>query len=174
MIMKDSQRNLILDWMRKIHKMEWAHRFESKRWKNINLWLGITSLILAIIISAISTIPDINELAVKLVVSIGAIIVAILSALQTFLKPSEVAEKFRIKSDEFEALRHKVEEFLEFYIKENTDIEQGKILEEIRENWSKIGSLNMSDRNFNKAGKRIRVLNRYPEILDFQASSEQK
>jgi len=159
--------------MRKIHKMDWAHRFESQRWKKINLWLGVTALVLAVIIGTISTIPNINELVVKLVISIGSIIVAILSGLQTFLKPSEVAEKFRIRSDEFEALRHEIEEFLEFHFKENMEGEKMNILAEIREKWSKTGALNVSAKSFDKASKRLRGLNRYPKI-DFQPSAEEE
>lgn len=166
--MKDSQRNLVLDWMRKIHKMEWAHRYESKKWQRINLLLGISSLILATIITAISTIPGVNEFTVKLIVPIGATIVAILSGLQTFLKPSEIAENFKAKSDEFEGLRHKIEEILEFHIDENLTSKYGELLAEVRDEWLKIGSLNMSDKNFKKAGETIGKLKRYPEMLRFQ------
>jgi hypothetical protein len=104
--MKDSQKNLILDWLRKVHRMEWAHRYESQRWRRINLIFGVTSTLLAAALSAIPNIPILSENSIKLIVPIGAMIVAILSGLQTFLNPSEFSEKFRVKSDEFESLRH--------------------------------------------------------------------
>ena len=30
--MTDEQRKMLLDWMRKVHQLEYAHRFESIKW----------------------------------------------------------------------------------------------------------------------------------------------
>lgn len=168
--MNEHQKQLVLDWMRKIHRMEWTHRFEAKKWKTTNILLGITSIILATVMAAISTIPGINDVATKYIVSIGAIIVAILSGLQTFLKPSEMAEKFGKRSDEYEAIRHRLEELFEFH----DAIDKGFLLEleEIRESWKNVASMNASDRSFKKAGIAIQKDDRYPTKLDFQRADE--
>jgi len=165
--MDDKQRKVVLDWMRKIHKMEYAHRYQSMYWKNINSWLGIPSLILATIIGAISTISAIPKEIIDFSIPLMAIIVAILSGLQTFLKPTEKEIEFKKKSDQFEELRHKVEEFLEFHREDETEKNITDILSEIRKEWAKLGNLNVSDKNFNKAGKRLKNLNKYPEPLSF-------
>lgn len=146
--------------------MEWSHRFEAKKWKTINVMFGITSIVLATIIAAISTIPDINDLVTKYIISIGAIIVAILSGVQTFLKPSEMAEKFGKRSDEYEAIRHNLEEIFEFHNEVDNDFLSK--LEVIRKSWNKVTSMNTSDSSFRKAGLKIQKDNRYPSKLDFQ------
>lgn len=165
--MKESQKNLILDWLRKIHKMEWAHRYESKKWRRINFIFGITSTILAAILSTVPNIPIFSPNTIKIIVPLGAMIVTILSGLQTFLNPSEISEKFRAKSDEFESLRHYIEEVIEFHYDESSEEENKKFLKDIRERWDKIGSLNMSDKNFIKAGEKIDKSNRYPKEIKF-------
>ena len=165
--MKSSQKLLILDWLRKVHKLEWAHRFESQKWKKTNFILGITSLVLASIVSMVPNLPGVESDLVKIIVPIVSGVVAIISGLQTFLKPSEISEKFRTKSDELEALRHHIEEMLEFSDENESQEDRNQKLETIRTKWSKIGSLNASDKNFQKAGHRIDALNRYPKHLTF-------
>lgn len=165
--MKDSQKNLILDWLRKVHRMEWAHRYESQRWRRLNFIFGVTSTTLAAALSAIPNIPILSENSIKLIVPIGAMIVAILSGLQTFLNPSEFSDKFRVKSDEFESLRHYIEEIIEFHCDERSGEVNKELLKDVRERWDKIGSLNMSSDNFRIAGEKIDKLNRYPKELKF-------
>lgn len=168
--MNEHQKQLVLDWMRKIHRMEWTHRFEAKKWKAINVLLGVVSIVLATVMAAISTIPSIDDLVIKYTVSIGAIIVAILSGLQTFLKPSEMAEKFGKRSDEYEAIRHRLEELFEFH--DVVDQDFLLELEKVRESWKGVASMNASDRSFKKAGVVIQKDNRYPTKLDFQRQDE--
>jgi hypothetical protein len=49
--MKDNQRKMILDWMRKIHQLEYAHRFESLKWSRIHNVVGYTMFGLSTIIA---------------------------------------------------------------------------------------------------------------------------
>jgi hypothetical protein len=147
--------------------MEWAHRYESQRWRRIHLLLGVTSIVFAAILSAIPNIPTLSENLIKVIVPIGAMAIAILSGLQTFLNPLEISDKFRIKSDEFESLRHYIEEIIEFHCDEQSGEIDKERLENIRERWDKIPALNMSSENFKKAGERIGKLNRYPKDLKF-------
>jgi hypothetical protein len=171
--MNDKQRKVILDWMRKMHKMEYAHRYQSMNWKRTNYCLGIPSLILATLIGALSTIPSIPENILSIIVPIAAITVAILSGLQTFLRPTEKESEFKNKSDEFEKLRHKTEEFLEFHKENQSESNLTEILKEIREEWGKIGNLNVNNSNFNKADKRVKSFHKYPEPLGFLDDIEQ-
>lgn len=165
--MKDSQKNLILDWLRKVHRMEWAHRYESQRWRRVNLIFGVTSTTLAAALSTVPNIPILNEDSIKLIIPIIAMIVAVLSGLQTFLNPTEFSDKFRVKSDEFESLRHYIEEIIEFHCDGQSGEVNTELLKDVRERWSQIGSLNMSSDNFRIAGEKIDKLNRYPKELKF-------
>ncbi|MDZ8029073.1 MAG: hypothetical protein RMX97_30920 [Nostoc sp. DedQUE11] len=108
-----------------------------------------------------------SQNSIKIIVPIGAMIVAILSGLQIFLNPSEISDKFRVKSDEFESLRHYVEEIIEFHYDEQSQEENKKLLGDVRERWHKLGSLNMSNENFTKADKTINQLNKYPKDIKF-------
>ena len=97
--MEINQKKVVIDWMRKIHTLEYGHRFQSLRWTRINFWLGFPSLILATVIGTVSAIPNENHCIPKeFIASLGGIIVAILTGLQTFLKPTESAEKHRASS----------------------------------------------------------------------------
>ncbi|MFN6498483.1 MAG: hypothetical protein RMX65_015970 [Nostoc sp. DedQUE01] len=88
---------------------------------------------MAATLSAIPNIPILSQNSIKIIVPIGAMIVAILSALQIFLNPSEISDKFRVKSDEFESLRHYVEEIIEFHYDEQSQEENKKLLGDVRE-----------------------------------------
>ena len=47
----DKQKRVLLDWMRKIHQLEYAHRFESLKWANAHKWIGISAFVLSLIIA---------------------------------------------------------------------------------------------------------------------------
>lgn len=170
--MKSSQLTLLLDWMRKVHKLEWAHRYESITWKHINLSMGIVSVTMATVISAMPSIPGIEDSSEKLITSVGAIIVAILTGLLTFLKPSEHSEALRMKADQFEALRHELEEIVEFQDVKTGSDELSEKLSSFRESWKQIDSLNVSDRNFDRAGETVNRSCRYPRLTEFRANDD--
>ncbi|WP_106605162.1 SLATT domain-containing protein [Chitinophaga ginsengisoli] len=160
--MKEETRKLILDWMRKIHTMEYASRFTSIRWKNLNLWLGIPALIIGISIGAVPKISILSD-SVQVIIPIGGMIIAILTGLQTFLKPTEKAESYRKMSVKYEELRHKVEIILQA---DNEDT--AKLgLERIRKDWSSIDSLNVSNKAFKDAKVKVKGFKKYPEELGF-------
>lgn len=163
--MNESQMELVLDWMRKIHRMEWAHRFEAKRWKIANLVLGIASIILATMIAGIPTVPGISPEIQQITIAVGAIVVAIISGFQTFLKPSKMAERLGNRSDEYEAMRHELEQIYEF--SDDLGPELQARLDKIRDTWKEVPSMSVSDTSFNKAGGRVSSYGRYPSNLSF-------
>lgn len=160
--MKEQTRKLILDWMRKIHTMEYANRFQSISWKKTNLWLGIPALILGVLIAAV---PKVDALSgfVSTIIPIGGLLIAILTGLQTFLKPTEKAEAFRKMSVRYEELRHKVELLLQV----ETEVAAQTGLEKIRKDWAGIDSLNVSNKRFADAKTKVKGFNKYPEELGF-------
>jgi hypothetical protein len=163
--MDESKKKMILDWMRKIHTLEYAHRFESVDWQRTNYWLGVPALIIAAIVAALASMCEIkDEIYTKMLLAVGSICVAILTGLQTFLKPSELAQKHRAASATYENLRHKIEYLLQFRPNAyNLDAE----LEKIRTEWMQIDSLNSSMKNFNKAKTKVKEFAKYPDELSF-------
>lgn len=163
--MTDNQKKLVLDWMRKVHTLEHAHRQEGISWGKVNNWLGIPSLIVAALIAALSSVCELkDELIIDLISTMGGVTVAILAGIQTFLKPSEFAEKHRIASGTYEKLRHKIEYFLQF---QTTHADVEKLIDEIRVEWNNIDSINVSNKYFMLAKSWIKGLNKYPPELDF-------
>jgi hypothetical protein len=160
--MKEQTRKLILDWMRKIHTMEYANRFQSITWKKTNLWLGIPALVIGILIAAVPKIDAVSNF-VGTIIPIGGLLIAILTGLQTFLKPTEKSEAFRKMSVRYEELRHKVELVLQ--VETETAAQTG--LEKIRKDWAAIDSLNVSNFHFREAKTKVKGLNKYPEELGF-------
>ena len=108
--MTENQKLMTLDWMRKIHILEHAHRLESLRWTKLNSILGIPALLLGALIGIVSSVCDINHmLFVTITSAIGGFVVAAITAIQTFLKPMKISEKHMNTSAVYEKLRHKIE-----------------------------------------------------------------
>jgi len=162
--MKDNQRLMLLDWMRKIHQLEYAHRFESVRWSKWNYKLGIPALIIASIVGAVSGFKELDETAKNIITATGGVSAAILTGLQTFLKPQEHSEKHKSTSSVYEKLRHRIEFLLQF----ETDMEKIKLeVEKIRNDWNGIDALNVADSNFKDAKNRVNGFRKYPKELGF-------
>tara|TARA_B100000787_G_C16172551_1_gene287296 strand:- start:55 stop:552 length:498 start_codon:yes stop_codon:yes gene_type:complete len=157
--MDKGKQNVVLDWIRKIHVLEHAHRLESIYWKNTNFYLGIPALIISAIIAPITAL---NETSNSLIIisTVAGVIVAILVGLQTFLKPGEIAEQHRQSSNTFEKLRHKFEFIYEF---ETDEKKLDKEVNKLRETWGEIDQMNISQTNFKKASEWINDSKKYPE-----------
>jgi hypothetical protein len=82
------------------------HYHAAGRWDRVNLWLGLPATVIAGItsVTALSDIAGANK---DVVTGVLAIIVAALSALTTFLNPSEKASSHKSASSSYEALRVK-------------------------------------------------------------------
>jgi uncharacterized membrane protein YgaE (UPF0421/DUF939 family) len=157
--MDKGKQNVVLDWIRKIHILEHAHRLESIHWKNVNLMFGIPALIISAIVAPINAIEE-TSICLTISTTIAGVVVAILVGLQTFLKPGQIGEQHRQASNTFEKLRHKFEYIYEFE-------EDEKILDsevnKLRETWGEIDQLNVSQNNFKEASKWIEDSKKYPE-----------
>lgn len=168
--MISQKKKVVLDWMRKIHILEHAHRLESIRWKKWNNRLGVPSLIVAALIGIIGGLCEFNDSTnLNIFIAAGAIIVAILGGLQTFLKPSEIAEKHMNTSNTFEQLRHSIEYVMEF-IPESDDFDEEIV--NIKKQWERVDQINVTQTNFDTAKKWIKDMKKYPEELSFLEDQE--
>lgn len=169
--MNENQKKMVLDWMRKIHILEHAHRLESIMWRKWNNKLGIPIIILGLFIGLFSSVCEIkNMLFVSIVSSIGGFIVATVTGIQTFVKPMKMSEKHMNLSYVYETLRHKIELFLEFDNSTKENIEEK--LENLRNEWEQIKSLNVSQKHFDLAKKWIKEMEIYPNELEFLSKNE--
>ena len=49
--MTDKKEKMILDWMRKVHQLEYAHRYQSLYYVNAERWLGISAFVITTFIA---------------------------------------------------------------------------------------------------------------------------
>ena len=91
-------------------------------------------------------------------------VVAILTGLQTFLKPNEKSETHKKTASNYEKLRHRIEFILTSELNEK---EVNKKLESVKDEWESLDSINVSNCSFLKGKKKIKSFNKYPKGLDF-------
>ena len=165
--MNKKQQEVLLDWMRKIHQLEYAHRYESMDLNKWNYRLGIPALLLGAIIGSVGVINAWNGVTKDIFLSTAGIIVALLSGFQTFVKPQELAEKHKTISSNCEQLRHKIELLLNS--ETNNEDTEAK-LEVILREWNNIDAESVSEKFFLQAKEKVKKFQKYPEELGFLES----
>ena len=171
--MTEEKRKMILDWMRKIHQLEYANIHQSIYWSNREKWIGISAFALSTLIACSYRFPSLEPETYKnlyffckheFMIPLLTTIVAVLTGLQTFLKPGEKSEAHRKIGNSYEKLRHKIETVLTGDLLGN---ELNQKIESIRKEWESMEYLNVSPSNFDKGKIRVKSLNKYPEELGF-------
>lgn len=162
----NKQKLLALDWLRKIHTLEHAHRIESRHLNTFSEILSWSIVAIPAIISGITfylkQVPDKME-DLLLWAAIFAGISTLLGTINKIIKPSSLSEKHRLNSEKFEHLRHRLEKYIIF----NNDERLELMLDEIRNEWKDLTLHNVKEYNFEKASEMIRKMNTYPEKLAF-------
>jgi len=172
--MTDKQQNMMLDWMRKIHQLEYAHRYESLHYSKLERIVGISAFVLTTLVAFSyrfpSVEPDIFDslpffLKHNFFVPIGSAIAAILTGILTFLKPSERSETHKKTGSNYEKLRHRIELIItssELHEKEFT-----KKMASIKEDWDDLDAINVSNRHFIQGKNKVNSFKKYPKELSF-------
>lgn len=177
--MKDVQRKMILDWMRKIHQLEYAHRFESLKWEKRRFITGILAFSISTIIAFSFRFPKVEPILFDQLpliihhnyfVAIASFVVAILTGYQTFTKPNEKALTHKNTGSSYEKLRHRIEFVL---TSEFSDWELNKRIEMIKEEWEGLDAINVSEKYFNEGKKKVKSFKKYPKELDFLQDVEE-
>jgi hypothetical protein len=159
---------MILDWMRKIHQLEFGHRYESLKWNKVHFILGISASVLSLIIAFSFRFPslttvDFNNLPFffkhDFLVALASTIVAILAGLQTFLKANSRATIHKNSASSYEALRHELEQILTY---SGTLSATKSKLSQIRKQWNSLDSINISKKNFKKGKRQVQSYHIYP------------
>ena len=171
--MTQEQRNMLLDWMRKIHQLEYAHRFESLYWEKIRFITGLGAFIFSTIIAFSFRLPKLSQEYFDLLplflhhahfVAITSFIVAILTGYQTFTKPNEKALTHKNTGSNYEKLRHRIEFILTTELQE---WELKKRIEMVKEEWEGLDAINVSKKYFDEGKQKVKSFNKYPKELDF-------
>lgn len=171
--MNEKKRKMVLDWMRKIHQLEYAHRYQSLYYVNAEKWLGISAFVITTLVAFSYRFPSVEDdfyqklpffLKHNFFVPIASTIAAILTGLLTFLKPSEKSETHKKTGSNYEKLRHRIELILTTQLTE-TDVD--KKLRAIKEDWDSLDAINVSNKFFMKGRKKVQSFKKYPKELDF-------
>jgi len=171
--MESKQYKMTLDWMRKIHQLEYAHRFESIYYSKFEKWIGISAFIITTLVAFSYRFPTVETEFYNYLpffckhsyfVPIASTVAAILTGLSAFLKPSEKSETHKKTGSSYEKLRHRIELILTSDNKEN---EMSEKLEIIKQEWESLDAINVSNRYFIKGKDKVKSFNKYPKELDF-------
>lgn len=162
----NGQRLVALDWMRKIHILEHAHRIESKKLNLFSEILSWSMIALPAIISGLtfylSKTTENTQTLLIMIAIIGSVNV-IIGTVNKVIKPSDLSDKHRINSQKLEFLRHKIEKYLVF----NDDERLELLLENVLKEWQQITLFNVKESNFTKAVERVKRLKVYPNNSEF-------
>lgn len=163
--MDDKLRRMLLDWMRKIHQLEYAHCYQSIFWNNFEKCIGISAFVISTIVAFSYRFPKLEIPWIQgYLLPFILLTVAILTGLQTFLKPSEKAENHKRIGFNYEKLRHSIELILNL---EMTDEKRNREIEIIKNEWADLKSVYVSKRKFKEGKKTVKDLKKYPEELSF-------
>jgi hypothetical protein len=156
---------MLLDWMRKIHQLEYAHCFQSIYYSNIEKFTGISAFVLSTLVAFTYRFPFIHEDIVKsYILPFILLIIAILTGYQTFIKPGEKAETHRKLGIEYEKNRHEIEKVLtNFNQISNVD----DTIANIKSKWDSINTLYVSMSKYNEAKNKVKSFKKYPKELGF-------
>lgn len=156
---------MLLDWMRKVHQLEYAHCFQSISYSKLERRIGTWAFFLSTIVAFTYRFPFIEQPWLKeYILPLILFIVAILTGYQSFIRPGEKAEKHRELGIEYERIRHQIETILNTKI--NSPILDYSI-NSVKERWDSMKTMYVKENHYNDAKKKVISFNKYPEELSF-------
>lgn len=170
---KTEQKLMILDWMRKVHQLEYAHRYESIKWSKRQNRIGYPAFIISILIAfsfkfswdyLISQFGDHFYTSHGFYIGLFTSLVAILTGYQTFVRPNERAVMHKNTGQHHEKVRHQLEHILTAELNQKNRNEQ---LETVRKEWESIDAINVTDKKFKEGKDMVKSFRKYPEELSF-------
>jgi len=164
----NDREKMLLDWMRKIHQLEYAHCYQSIKYGKIQNFIGISAFLLSTFTAFYSKFPEfvdenINEFVKNSIIPFFLLMTAALTGFQAFFKPSEKAENHRRIGLEYEKLRHSIEIILTNSQNVNLDQE----IQKIKETWDSMDTVYVNNKCFKDGKRKVQSLNKYPEELSF-------
>ncbi|ERM80293.1 hypothetical protein P872_13525 [Rhodonellum psychrophilum GCM71 = DSM 17998] len=156
---------MLLDWMRKIHQLEYAHCFQSLYFSRIEKTIGVSAFILSTAVAFTYRFPFIGYPCVKeYILPFILFLVAILTGYQSFIKPGEKAETHRKLGIEYEKIRHEIETILTGKM---DDPKLDSHIAGVKNKWDALNTIYVSQRHYDNAKAKVKSFNKYPKELDF-------
>ncbi len=156
---------MLLDWMRKIHQLEYAHCFQSLYYNKVERRTGFWTFALSTIVAFTYRFPFINYPYIKeYVLPTLLFIVALMTGYQSFIKPGEKAETHRKLGLEYERIRHQIETILTSGLSPS-NIDDSII--QVKSNWDSLNTLYVNERHYTAAKLKVKSFQKYPEELAF-------
>lgn len=136
--MKTDQRTLLKTWRDEIKVMTGTHYQLSTKIRRLNYFLGVPAILMTMLIASyvFFTINQDPGFWIKMLVGLIALLVTILTSLQTFLKYSEQAENHRNASARYQALLNALDQALAIPPKDETAL--GDWCDKLRERWDEL------------------------------------
>jgi hypothetical protein len=136
-----SPTELIDEWGFRAHRMQLAHYGTARKFDARHLWLGLPAIALSTnvgttVFVSLSKNADLGHVALQILVGLLSVTAAVLTALQTFLKYSDLSEKHRIAGAKFANLKHRIE--LLSSLPPSSEGELKQQLTMIEDRWSKV------------------------------------
>lgn len=171
--MTEERKKMILDWMRKVHQLEYAHRYQSTNYVMVERWLGISAFVITTLVAFSFRFPKVEPetyqnlpfvVKQEFFVPFASFLAAVLTGLITFLRPNERSETHKKTGSNYEKLRHRIELLITSQL---GDSEVDKELNEIKKEWDTLDAINVANRFFLKGKEKVKSFNKYPKELDF-------
>ncbi|WP_143961221.1 SLATT domain-containing protein [Litoribacter populi] len=161
---------MLLDWMRKVHQLEYAHCFQSISFSHTERRAGIWAFILSTVVAFTYRFPFIEQPWVKeYLLPLILFAVAILTGYQSFIRPGEKAEKHRELGIEYERIRHEIEMILTTQIN-NPELDDK--INSVKSRWDSLKTMYVRESHYNEAKKKVKSFNKYPKELNFLPDNE--
>ena len=163
---------MLLDWMRKVHQLEYAHCYQSISFSKLERRIGIWAFILSTVVAFTYRFPIIEMTWIKeYILPLFLFLVAILTGYQSFIRPREKAEKHRELGIEYERIRHQIEIIL------TTLMDSPKLDENInliKKRWDSMKTMYVKECHYENAKIKVKSFSKYPLELDFLSETIRK
>ncbi|MBI4443978.1 MAG: DUF4231 domain-containing protein [Acidobacteria bacterium] len=136
--MTNDQKQKLLDWQKNFQLFLRGHYDAAHKCQRMNLCLGIPVVVLSAVVgtSVFSATTSNPSAWAKVLVGCISVFVAILAALQTFLRHSERSEKHRLAGASFAALHKEIDQLLILPPSDDEDLQL--TLSSLRTRWDEL------------------------------------
>ena len=140
MSVSDPIQQLVTDWYQRVRESQFSHYSAARYYSKLHYFLGIPVVILSGIVgtSIFASIGQQADRTSTILIGLISLLIAVLGALQTFLRFSERAEKHRIAGARYGEIRREIEQVQALPLNSNENLKQ--FLDGLRERMDGLAS----------------------------------
>jgi hypothetical protein len=171
---------MAIDWMRKVHQLEYANRYASLFWARLSRPIEFLALAIATVVAFSYQFPRISAaeyaeltpvLRQEVFVPLASLIVALLTAITAFVRPQDKAETYRRAAEGYEKLRHDLELIL---TEDPAASDAPAALKAWKSRWESLDAPNVGPTFFLRGKQKVTSLSKYPVELGFLEDPDAK